>query len=74
MSVLVLFFHFDTVSDMSSALVMLGTKKYLVSTIPLNRCSAMRIFGFSPEVLEIYMTSREVSVVKRVGKASAALS
>ena len=36
--------------------------------IPLSRCSAMRILGFSPEVLEIYMTSREVSVVQKSGE------
>ena len=28
----------------------------------------MRILGFSPEVLEIYMTSREVSVVQKSGE------
>ena len=36
--------------------------------IPLSRCYVMRILGFSPEALEIYMISREVNVVQRSGE------
>ena len=36
--------------------------------IPPSRYSAMRILGSSPEVSEIYMTSREVNIVQRNGE------